>query len=65
MESAIEIVIDEQGSVAAATLLRATQSNFDEALLKAARGWKFRPALLNGTPVLFRKVIEIHIQPDR
>jgi outer membrane biosynthesis protein TonB len=40
------------------------QPAFDQALIKAARTWKYRPALLNGRPVPFLKVIEIQIQSE-
>ena len=41
------------------------QPTYDKNLIKAARTWKYRPALLNGRPVPFVKVIEIQIQADR
>ena len=61
----VEITIDEEGKVTAAAIQQPIQPAFDQALLKASRTWKYKPALLNGTPVSFVKVIEIQIQPDR
>jgi TonB family protein len=61
----LELTIDEQGSVTTVALQQAMQPAFDRALIKAARAWKFQPALLNGTPVPFVKVVEIQIEPDR
>jgi TonB family protein len=61
----IEVTIDEQGNVTTVALQQRVQPSFDEALIKAARSWKFKPALLNGTPVPYVKVIEIQILSDR
>ena len=61
----VEVVIDEQGNVTSVALRRSILPSFDQALLKAARTWKYKPALFNGTPVSFVKVIEIQIQPER
>lgn len=61
----VAITIDEQGNVTTAAIQQPIQPAFDQALLKAARSWKYKPALLNGTPVSFLKLIEIQIQPDR
>ena len=61
----IEVTIDEQGTVTTVALQQRVQPAFDEALIKAARSWKFKPALLNGTPVPYVKVIEIQILADR
>ena len=35
---------------------------YDSLVLAAAKGWKYSPATLNGTPVKFRKVINISIK---
>jgi TonB family protein len=61
----LEIAIDEEGNVTKVALQQAILPTFDSALMKAARAWKFKPALLDGTPVPFVKVIEIQIQPER
>jgi TonB family protein len=60
----LEVTIDEQGNVTAAALRQSLQPAFDQALLNAARKWKYRPALLNGSPVRFVKVIEIQIPSE-
>jgi TonB family protein len=61
----VEVTIDERGNVTTVALQQAMQPAFDKALLKVARTWKFKPALLNGTPVPFVKIIEIQIEPGR
>jgi TonB family protein len=60
----LEVRIDEQGNVTMAALRQSLQPAFDQALLKAARTWKYKPALLNGTPVAFVKLIDIQIQSE-
>jgi len=60
----LEVRIDEQGTVTAVALRQSLQPAFDQTLLKAARTWKYKPALLHGTPVRFVKLIEIQIQPE-
>jgi TonB family protein len=62
---ALEVSIDEHGNVTTVALQQPMQRAFDQALLKAARSWKYKPALLNGTPVPFVKLIEIQILPER
>lgn len=61
----LEVRIDEQGNVTAAALRQSLQPAFDQALLKAARAWKYQPALLHGTPVRYVKLIEIQIQSEQ
>lgn len=55
----LEIVIDEQGRVTSGALRAAIHPMYDSLLLNAAKDWKYRPATMNGTPVRFRKLIQI------
>ena len=55
----LDIVIDEQGRVAAMTLRTSIHAVYDTMLLNAAREWKYRPATMNGTAVRFRKLIQV------
>jgi hypothetical protein len=59
----LEIVIDEQGSVESAHLQRPIFPSYDPVLLDAARTWRFKPATRNGTPVKYRKALEIVLNP--
>ena len=36
--------------------------NYDAMVLSATRGWRYRPATANGTPVKFRKTVQISIK---
>jgi TonB family protein len=57
----LEITIDEQGRVAQAKLRISLHPMYDSQLLAAAREWRYQPAMLNGRPVKFRKVIQITV----
>ena len=59
----VEVVINEQGSVESATMIVPVTNAFDKAVLTAASRWRFTPALFNGTPVKFRKRIQINVAP--
>lgn len=60
----IEVVIDERGLVERVQLLISVESTYDPLLIEAARGWKFRPATLNGEPVKYRRQFEIILHPE-
>ena len=51
----MDIVIDETGRVIDASVRQSMNSAFDAMLVRAARTWKYRPAMVNGTPVRFLK----------
>jgi tetratricopeptide (TPR) repeat protein len=57
----IEVLIDEQGRVASMALRMRAHPVYDNLLLNAARDWKYRPATLNGTPVKYRKLLQVSI----
>jgi hypothetical protein len=57
----LEVVIDEQGRVVNATIRSPLHPVYDSMLLVAARDWKYRPAMLNGRPVKFRKLIQVAV----
>jgi TonB family protein len=58
----VRVIIDESGKVESATMLRAIHPSYDTVLLKAARAWTFKPALKDGQPVKYAKVIEVQLQ---
>lgn len=61
---AMEVVIDENGKVASATMRGSTLPNYDRLAIIAAETWRYRPATVNGTPVKFRKLIQVAITPQ-
>ena len=58
----LEIVIDEQGRVVSMVIRMSVHPIYDPILLSAARDWRYKPATVNGTPVKFRKIIQISIE---
>jgi len=60
---AIEIVIDERGTVTSATITQSVNPLYDRSLVATAKRWQFRPALLGGQPVKYRKFVGIVLRP--
>ena len=60
---AIEIVIDERGTVTSATMTQSVNPLYDRSLVATAKRWQFRPALLGGQPVKYRKVVGVVLRP--
>jgi TonB family protein len=58
----VELVIDETGAVASASMrVPLVGQGFNEFALSAARSWRYRPATVEGVPVKFRKVVSINL----
>ena len=53
--------IDEQGRVISATLRVSLHPIYDSQLLAATRDWRYQPAVFNGKPVKFRKIIQVTV----
>jgi TonB family protein len=47
----VEAVIDRQGNVTEARILKPLPMGLDQEALRAIRLWKFKPGTLNGQPV--------------
>jgi tetratricopeptide (TPR) repeat protein len=60
----IEVVIDEAGMVESAFMRIGVSNTYDGLAISAARNWRFRPAMLNGVPVKYRKAVQITIKPS-
>jgi len=58
----LDLVIDEQGRVINIALRSRVHPMYDSVLMAAAREWKYKPAQLNGTPVKYRKLLQISIK---
>ena len=59
----LELVVDEQGNVAAASIRKSVHPLFDAKLVQAARDWKFRPASKQGQPVSYSTFVEVKLVP--
>ena len=62
---AMEVVIDETGRVASAAMRGATLPGYDRQAIAATQTWRYRPAMLDGAPVKFRKMIQVAITPSQ
>jgi TonB family protein len=58
-----EILIDETGRVRSASVRRSVTAQYDALVLRESAKWRFKPALRNGQPVSFRKLVEIYAAP--
>ena len=61
-QGVLEIVVGENGSVVAAVMKASVFPHYDAMVVEAARSWKFKPATMNGVPVLYRKTVKITVQ---
>lgn len=61
----IEIVIDESGRVERAVMRQPISNVYDPIVLSAATNWRYKPALKDGEPVKYRKLIQISVEPRR
>jgi hypothetical protein len=57
----LEVVIDEQGRVINLALRLPIHPLYDQQLLAAAKEWRYKPATVDGTPVKFRKMIQVTV----
>ena len=61
---AMEVVIDENGKVASAMMRSPVEASYDRQAVVAALTWRYHPATINGTPVKFRKFIQVSLAPQ-
>jgi TonB family protein len=59
----IEAVIDRNGYVTEARILKSLPLGLDQSALQAIRQWRFKPGTLNGSPVpvLYNLTIQFHL----
>jgi TonB family protein len=60
-EGILEVIVNEQGRVDSARMLRPAHPRYDEELLKASLGWTFRPATKDGVAVKYRYAMAISL----
>lgn len=58
----LEVVINEGGQVESVVLRQSVSPLYDRLLLSAAKGWKYRPAMKDGQPVRFVKIIQVTLE---
>ena len=58
----INVQIDADGKVAAATVRQSAHPVYDRLVLQAARNWRYTPATLNGHPIPSEKTVAIQTE---
>jgi len=59
----IEVTIDETGAVESAVMTMSVNTTYDKMAVAAARTWRYVPAKVDGTPVKFKKVVQVTVRP--
>ncbi|HXT20747.1 MAG TPA: TonB family protein [Thermoanaerobaculia bacterium] len=59
----VDVVIDGTGTVESAVMASPPNPAYDRLVLGAAKNWQYQPAVLNGSPVKYRKRIQITLVP--
>lgn len=59
----MEVVVDENGTVSSAAITEPVYPSYDQQLLQAAKGWRYRPARRAGQPVKYRRAVSIVLAP--
>ena len=55
----LDIIIGETGAVESVTMLAPLEPRYTALLMAAAKGWQYKPAMLGGVPVKYKKTIQI------
>jgi len=58
----LELVINEDGAVESAIMRQSVNARYDVQLMAAAKSWQYRPAMLDGKPVKYRKMVQIDVK---
>lgn len=57
----LDLVIDDKGRLVSIVLRTSIHPTYDKMIVNAARDWKYKPATLDGTPVQFRKIVQVSV----
>jgi TonB family protein len=57
----VEVTIERDGSVIDMKVIQSVGHGVDEKVLAAVRNWRFRPAILDGTPIASKHDVHFHL----
>jgi hypothetical protein len=63
LRGVLELFIDERGAVENVLVRESINPRYDDQLVAAARKWQYQPAMLDGTPVKYRKMLQVNVKP--
>jgi protein TonB len=58
----LDIVIDAGGAVESVAVRQSVAPWYDELLIREAKRWTYKPATRNGTPVKYRKMVQVVVE---
>jgi hypothetical protein len=58
----LSVTIDEQGRVQKAEVRLSVNKTYDTLLTRTASQWKYRPAMKDGTPVSYEKIVVVEFK---
>jgi hypothetical protein len=61
-QGVLEIIIDETGAVESAVIKSPMNPRYDQLVIGATRNWRYKPAMMGGMPIKFRKIINISMK---
>jgi protein TonB len=56
----VEVTIDEQGSVTETRVLQSLERGIDEKVIATLKGWRFKPATVDGMAISSRQDVHFH-----
>jgi TonB family protein len=58
----LEVVINEDGTVESAAMRESVNPRYDTQLVAAAKLWQYKPAMLDGAAVKYRKMVLVDVK---
>ena len=58
----LDILINEAGNVESVVMRESIVGWYDDALIKEAKGWSYKPANKAGAPVRYRKLMQVVVE---
>jgi TonB family protein len=59
----LRVIINTDGKVEVATVVAPSHPTYDPMLIAAAKNWEYKPAMRDGKPVKYQKLIPFVLKP--